>query len=305
MFKKILKNPAGSGSSPRVEEPIVSVSLGNVATNTLNKSLPDILLAHTPTSSVPDSSGNTPCKKPLVMALRITVTSRDDALYICGAYIKKFKSFFSKYLFSFEISAAGQPHIHARLQCKEFMPKASTLSDFFCGKTKAQSKWSYKTHCTPEIDKSKHEYYITKDGDLLFQYGYSIDEINAIISVTNQINADKKKNGRDKLFAMFLADPSLYQYNEVIEEVFHNDPYDYHQNEHSDYSNGQIRKVDVLRIHKFSTIIRNITKIYHHVWDKDVNNLGKIRTYAMFICDKLNICQKEIQDICDKLATQA
>lgn len=186
-------------------------------------------------------------------------------------FVRKYKP--TTYVFSEEVSKQDVIHLHGHLEY-EAAPAKSTLSDFF--KKHGFSGKYYHKQC--EKDKQNNLLYVCKDLDIKF---HNLEEAyyNDILDKTQQINDDKKRETRHKLFDLYfkwyeenIAQCSTVEKCEITltEKTYYDTP-----TEFGPY------------ICEIENIALFINDLYVNEWDKEPP-LAHLSGYVLFIATKMN-----------------
>jgi len=127
--------------------------------------------------------------------VRITLKNRDDAEHIAKAYTNYWN--LSKYIWGFEFSESGQPHLHGAVT----MPLAyntGTMSKFMA-KLKHLLEGVPGYHHELEKDELKNVVYCCKDDDVVLS-NYNCSELEIIKNKILGIKEDMKTSPRDKIY---------------------------------------------------------------------------------------------------------
>lgn len=158
---------------------------------------------------LPDTPDGSPKVEPssgVLYHLRYTLVNNEDAkanaIKIAKAYVDYWKP--TNYLFGYEISEKGQPHVHATINHKQQFP-SSTMGDFF--KKYKPVLFAEKTcpgYRHEKIRKSKlaNDKYTIKD-DALILTNYSDSEIEEIKDLIEKVKESQKMCAYDKICKIY------------------------------------------------------------------------------------------------------
>lgn len=189
-------------------------------------------------------------------------------------FLNKFKP--SLYVFSEEVSDKGVVHVHGHLLYDSKIPPTSTVSDLH--KRYLLSGKYY--HVPLREEHRKNLLYVVKDLDVK-HHNMEEDAYNEIIKTTEQINADKKKNTRDKLFERFKAwfdiNRPLCQFKTKIINDF---------GDEIEEDNDNVCHFNTF-INDLTTIALFINDLYVNEWKKEPP-LAHLNGYVLYIATLMN-----------------
>lgn len=205
--------------------------------------------------------------------LRYTV-SADQSDKIAKEFVKKFKP--NVYIFAKEVSEKGVQHTHAHLEY-DAEPKKQTRCDFF-KKHNLSGKYD---HGELKKDPIHNKLYVFKDLDV-FYHNLSEEAFEELEQKTVEINSDKKKDIKIKLIDE--VKPMVASFNKTVK--LHSEDGDI----------DQIKNYMSLR-----DIARIIKDTYINKYDKLPPTKSLMFQYSIYVAQKLEICQEEIDQIYDNI----
>lgn len=252
----------------------------------------------------PNEPKGSPKVEPFKFEVRISLNeeNKEKGFALAKAYNEYFKV--DEYLWSFEI-VDNNPHLHGMVDYKKREPAGSTMSDWF-KKQSLKKQGPSTSHHTKVVDELKYGAYCLKDG----QYITNIDKkkIDVLLERVNQVKESQKMDTRKKL--LNLIKPKIEAINEKNKKIDEALNWDYDEpskkidvaeiNENDEIikkSCTNIRKnspkTEKKQVITLADVTRMIFDVYHNDWDKDVP-MGKIKSYTLYIAEKLNVCGDEI-----------
>lgn len=205
--------------------------------------------------------------------LRITAKWAEIEKGLIRDFLTKFEPV--TYIFSEEVSKENVIHIHGHLEYKD-VPAKSTLSDLF-RRHKLSGKYYHKQLVK---DKENNLLYVCKDLNIKL-HNMEQHTIDEIISKTIEINEDKKKETRHKLFELYKkwfdeVRPKC-DYKKVIINDFGDEieTVEYAVTEFGPFLNA------------LETIALFINDLYINKWDKEPP-LSHLSGYVLYIATKMN-----------------
>lgn len=207
--------------------------------------------------------------------LRYTV-SADQSDKIAKEFIKKFKP--NVYIFAKEISDKGVQHTHAHLEY-DAEPKKQTRCDFF----KKHNLSGLYIHEELKKDPIHNKLYVFKDLDV-FYHNLSDEAFEELEQKTVEINLDKKKDIKLKLIDE--VKPMVASFNKTIVTYPDEDGNTFEQ----------VKNYMSLR-----DIARIIKDVYVNKYDKLPPTKSLMFQYSVYVAQKLEICQDEVDQIYDNI----
>lgn len=212
--------------------------------------------------------------------LRITAKWADIEKGLIRDFLTKFEP--DTYIFSEEVSQQDVIHIHGHLEYT-IVPSKSTLSDLF----KRYKLSGLYYHKQLVKDRQNNLLYVCKDLNIKSHNleQYYLDEI---ISKTVEINEDKKKDTRHKLYELYhdwfkknrpKCDYEVSSINDFGDEII--------------IVEAEVTEYGTF-ITELETIALFINDLYVNIWDKEPP-LAHISGYVLYIATKMNKLYKHYE----------
>lgn len=164
-----------------------------------------------------------------------------------------------KYIFAYEISKDGVPHVH--FICYHNKPYASsTMSDFWKKTDIRENSGSWHKIAKTNEDIKKYLLYTIKDNDIIYT-NLTTEEIQHLKDENDEIKEDMERSALDKV--LFRLSKKIKLYN--------------------------------IKINHLSTIAQMIHNIYVNEYDK-APPIIHMRAWCLYCWDKLDLGEEKIHD---------
>lgn len=205
------------------------------------------------------------------LSVRITLEEKDvkKGFKLAKLYNERWNVI--NYIWSYELSDKDIPHLHGYVEMKNKPAKASMSDWMKTVKYKKQGDSTYWHDNTK--DYLKHNSYILKDGEYITNL--DTDTINEILKKVDETQKNMNTKAYHKLLQ--LIEPKI----KLLDEE-------------------NVKKYKTTREIKLAEISQMIIDIYTNEWNKPAP-FFKIKEYAIYIAQKLNLAELEIKLCLEKM----